>query len=81
MGVNIAGVTELAASSVNIRVQIKTRPGEQWAVGRAYNRLVKKHFDASSIEIPFQTTTVYFGEDKTGHAPPLRVEPLPPSGA
>ncbi len=79
--INIAGVTELAASSVNIRVQIKTRPGEQWVVGRAYNRLVKKHFDALNIEIPFPHTTIYFGEDKSGHAPPLRVESLPPAGA
>ncbi|MCP1330240.1 mechanosensitive ion channel domain-containing protein, partial [Halomonas sp. R1t4] len=37
----VAGVTALADSSVNIRVVIKTTPGDQWAVGRAYNRLVK----------------------------------------
>lgn len=72
--INIQGVTEFAASSVNIRVQIKTRPGEQWVVGRAYNRLVKKHFDAAGIEIPFPHTTIYFGEDKSGRAPPLRVQ-------
>ncbi|WP_407275329.1 mechanosensitive ion channel domain-containing protein [Halothiobacillus sp. DCM-1] len=79
--ISIPGVTDLAASSVNIRVQIKTRPGEQWAVGRAYNRLVKKHFDAAGIEIPYPHTTVYFGEDKSGHAPPLRVQNLPGSDA
>ncbi|MED5558207.1 MAG: mechanosensitive ion channel domain-containing protein, partial [Pseudomonadota bacterium] len=33
----VAGVTALADSSVNIRVVIKTTPGDQWAVGRAYN--------------------------------------------
>lgn len=77
----IAGVTTFAASSVNIRVQIKTRPGEQWAVGRAYNRLVKMHFDAAGIEIPFSTTTIYFGEDKSGHSAPLRVQSLPDGAA
>jgi small-conductance mechanosensitive channel len=64
--IQIPGVTELAASSVNIRVMIKTTPGDQWSVGRAYNRLVKIHFDAAGIEIPFPHTTIYFGEDKTG---------------
>lgn len=64
--IQIPGVTELAASSVNIRVMIKTTPGDQWSVGRAYNRLVKLHFDAAGIEIPFPHTTIYFGEDKTG---------------
>lgn len=64
--IQIPGVTELAASSVNIRVMIKTTPGDQWSVGRAYNRLVKLHFDAAGIEIPFPHTTIYFGEDKSG---------------
>jgi small conductance mechanosensitive channel len=65
----ISGVTALDTSSVNIRVRIKTTPGNQWRVGRAYNRLVKKHFDAAGIEIPFPHTTVYFGHDKDGSAP------------
>ncbi|WP_370642811.1 mechanosensitive ion channel domain-containing protein [Ectothiorhodospira sp. 9905] len=69
----VHGVTALADSSVNVRVRIKTTPGMQWAVGREYNRLVKRHFDAASIEIPFPHMTLYFGEDKTGQAPPARV--------
>lgn len=70
------GVTELADSCVNIRVRIKTTPGNQWAIGRAYNRLVKKHFDAAGIEIPFPHTTLYFGEDKAGRAPAANVRVL-----
>ncbi|WP_082830022.1 mechanosensitive ion channel domain-containing protein [Ectothiorhodospira sp. BSL-9] len=69
----VHGVTALADSSVNVRVRIKTAPGMQWAVGREYNRLVKRHFDAAGIEIPFPHMTLYFGEDKAGHAPPARV--------
>ncbi|MBY5983664.1 mechanosensitive channel protein [Halomonas sp. DP5Y7-2] len=65
----VAGVIALADSSVNIRVRIKTTPGNQWAIGRAYNRLVKMHLDEAGIEIPFPHTTVYFGEDKQGKAP------------
>ncbi|MDT0635564.1 mechanosensitive channel protein [Salinisphaera sp. W335] len=71
--INVAGVIALADSSVNIRVMIKTNPGSQWAVGRAYNRLVKIHFDAAGIEIPFPHLTMYFGEDRQGHAPPANL--------
>ncbi|MCP1366793.1 mechanosensitive ion channel family protein, partial [Halomonas sp. BBD48] len=42
-------------------------------VGRAYNRLVKMHFDAAGIEIPFPHTTLYFGENKDGTAPPAHL--------
>lgn len=71
----VHGVTALADSSVNIRVRIKTLPGTQWSVGRAYNRLVKLHLDAAGIEIPFPHLTLYFGEDKQGQAPamPMRM--------
>jgi len=72
----IHGVTELADSSVNVRVRIKTVAGSQWAVGRAYNRLVKRHFDAAGIEIPFPHMTLYFGEGKDGSAPPANLRLL-----
>jgi small conductance mechanosensitive channel len=82
--VEIPGVTALADSSVNIRVMIKTTPGDQWAVGRAYNRLVKKYFDQAGIEIPFPHTTLYFGVDKDGTAPAANLRVLeggrPPAG-
>lgn len=75
----VSGVTGLGDSSVNIRVRIKTTGGAQWAVGRAYNRLVKQHFDGAGIEIPFPHTTLYFGQDKDGTAPPARVQVTPPA--
>ncbi|MDX5445325.1 MAG: mechanosensitive ion channel [Zoogloeaceae bacterium] len=69
----VHGVTALADSSVNVRVRIRTLPGTQFATGRAYNRLVKRHFDAAGIEIPFPHMTLYFGEDKQGKAPPANL--------
>lgn len=72
----VHGVTELADSAVNVRIRIKTTPGAQWSIGREYNRLVKQHFDAAGIEIPFPHTTLYFGEDRAGHAPPANVRVL-----
>ncbi len=76
----VHGVTALADSSVNVRVRIKTLPGEQWGVGREYNRLVKRHFDAAGIEIPFPHMTLYFGEDKKGSAPPAHLQILHTNG-
>ncbi|ESR25512.1 mechanosensitive ion channel domain-containing protein [Lutibaculum baratangense] len=67
------GVTEFADSAVMVRARIKTRPGDQWAVGRAYNEILKEVFDEASIEIPFPHMTLWWGEDKKGDAPPLRV--------
>ncbi|MGB0903523.1 MAG: mechanosensitive ion channel domain-containing protein, partial [Mangrovicoccus sp.] len=47
------GVVGLADSSVNLRVRLKTRPGDQWAVGRAYTEAVKRALDERGVEIPF----------------------------
>jgi small conductance mechanosensitive channel len=34
------------------------------------------HFDAAGIEIPFPHTTLYFGQDKDGAAPPANLRML-----
>lgn len=47
------GVIALADSSVNVRARIRTKPGQQWAVGREYTQLVKEVFDERGIEIPY----------------------------
>ncbi|MEL6644870.1 MAG: mechanosensitive ion channel domain-containing protein [Pseudomonadota bacterium] len=47
------GVITLGDSAVNLRARIKTKPGQQWAVGRAYTALVKKALDRAGVEIPF----------------------------
>ena len=69
----VHGITEFGDNAVNLRVRIKTLPGMQWGIGRAYNRLVKLHFDAAGIEIPFPHRTIYFGVDKDGRAPPMQI--------
>ncbi len=63
------GVQSLGDNAVVLRARIKTRPGSQWGIGRSYNEIVKKRFDAAAIEIPFPQTTVWFGEAKQGAAP------------
>ena len=53
--------------------RLKTLPLKQWAVGREFNRRMKKRFDELGIEIPFPHLTLYQGQDKKGKAPPLFV--------
>ncbi|MFC7452311.1 mechanosensitive ion channel domain-containing protein [Insolitispirillum peregrinum] len=69
----IQGVDQFAASAVVIRARIKTKPGKQWRVGREFNRRMKKAFDRYGIEIPYNATTLYFGEDRNGQASPMRI--------
>ncbi|MCC5971338.1 MAG: mechanosensitive ion channel [Pararhodobacter sp.] len=70
---DIQGVTALGDSAVMVRGRIKTRPGMQWAVGRAFNEIIKEVLDEAGVEIPFPHMTVYMGQDKDGSAPPLNL--------
>jgi small conductance mechanosensitive channel len=70
---DVLGVDAFADSAVIIKARIKTAPIKQWSVGREFNRRMKKRFDEENIEIPFPHTTLYFGVDKAGTAPPARV--------
>ncbi|WP_209010964.1 mechanosensitive ion channel domain-containing protein [Labrenzia sp. PHM005] len=53
------GVINFGPSSIDIRARIKTLPGDQWSVGRAYNEYVKQVFDERNIEIPFPQVTYH----------------------
>ncbi|MER0239631.1 mechanosensitive ion channel domain-containing protein [Fulvimarina sp. MAC8] len=67
------GVQELADSAVVMRGRVMTKPGTQWGIGRAYRGIIKRMADERGIEIPFPHMTVWFGEDRKGNAPPIRV--------
>ena len=69
----VMGVDRFEDSAVIVRVRTKTKPLRQWAVGREFNRRMKKAFDARGIEIPFPHQTVYFGVAKDGTAPPAHL--------
>ena len=69
----VLGLDSFGASSVNIRVRLKTLPIKQWAVRREFQRRMKRAFDERGIEIPFPHQTVYFGTDKSGHAAAARI--------
>ena len=68
------GLQSFGDNAVVLRSRIKCAPGKQWAVGRAYNAILKRVFDERGIEIPFPHRTIYFGEDKEGSAPPAYLQ-------
>lgn len=69
----VFGVDKFDDSAVVIKARIKTKPIQQWNVGREFNRRIKHAFDARNIEIPFPHTTLYFGEGKDGTSPAANV--------
>ncbi|MBN1103396.1 MAG: mechanosensitive ion channel [Deltaproteobacteria bacterium] len=76
----VFGLDRFDDSAVVIRARLITKPLRQWALGREFNRRMKKVFDERGIEIPFPHRTVYMGEPKAGASAPLNVtmsEPRP----
>lgn len=71
--IEILGLDQFADSAVIIKARTKTKPIRQWAVGREFNRRLKKKFDEQDIEIPFPHVTLYMGQDKSGEAPAMNV--------
>jgi small conductance mechanosensitive channel len=72
----ILGLDQFGDSAVIIKARTKTKPIRQWAVGREFNRRLKKRFDQLDIEIPFPHTTLYIGQDKDGSKVPFDVNML-----
>jgi len=71
--IEILGLDRFADSAVIIKARTTTKPIKQWAVGREFNRRLKKVFDERDIEIPFPHLTLYPGQDKSGQAPPMNL--------
>jgi small-conductance mechanosensitive channel len=59
----VFGLDSFGDSALVIKARLKTKPIQQWTIGREYRRRLKIAFDAQNIEIPFPHTTVYWGED------------------
>jgi small conductance mechanosensitive channel len=61
--IEVFGLDEFGDSALVIKARFKTKPIEQWGVGREFRRRLKISFDKNKIEIPFPHTTVYWGEE------------------
>ena len=59
----IFGLDSFGDSALIVKGRIKTKPVEQWAVGREYRKRLKEVFDRENIEIPFPHRTIYWGEE------------------
>ena len=70
----VMGLDSFGDSAIIIKARTKTKPIQQWRIGREFNRRIKMKFDELNIEIPFPHQTIYFGKDKSGKSPALNVE-------
>ena len=66
----VAGVDAFMDSGVLIKARTKVRAGEQWKVGREFNRRIKRRFDELGIEIPVPQQKVSFAGSATEEPPP-----------
>jgi moderate conductance mechanosensitive channel len=64
------GVQSLGASSVAIRLVVKTEPSQQWAVERELRLRLKIALDEAGIEIPFAQQTVWLRHQGDHPIPP-----------
>ncbi len=65
---DVWGVQNLGPDAVDIRLVIKTTPGDQYKIGRELRARLKRAFDAEGIEIPFPQRTMWL---KNGDASTL----------
>ncbi|MGH7118075.1 MAG: mechanosensitive ion channel domain-containing protein [Acetobacteraceae bacterium] len=49
------GLDQFGASAVVIACRLRTGPAQRWAVGREFNRRMKRRFDELGIEMPYPT--------------------------
>ena len=67
---DVKGVQSLDPDAVLVRLMIKTRPGEQWAVSRELRERIKERFDVEGIEIPLPQRVVWHRTDPGAPVPP-----------
>jgi moderate conductance mechanosensitive channel len=63
------GVQNVSPTAVVLRLAVKTRPGEQWAAGRALRARLKTAFDEAGIATPQPVPGVWLTGGPTGGSP------------
>ncbi|MFO8067233.1 MAG: mechanosensitive ion channel family protein [Bacteroidales bacterium] len=61
--IEVFGLNDFGDSALVIKARLKTKPIQQWTVGREYRKRLKVAFDKNNIEIPFPHRTVYWGNE------------------
>ena len=79
------GVEQFGDFAVQLRIKMKTRPGQQFVIRRKANAMIKKAFDANGIKFAFPTVQVAGGSASDGIAAAaqqsLASAQPPPSGS
>ncbi len=65
----VLGVDSFDAAAVTIRLLIKTKPGDQWELGREFRRRVKLRFDAEGIAMPYPYRVAFADETPVRRRP------------
>ena len=60
--IEVVGLERFGESEIVIKARLKTKPGQQFVIGRAFRKRLKYAFDQQGIEIPFPHRTIYWGE-------------------
>ena len=56
--IEIPGLDQFGESAITVKARIRTLPGKQWPVQRAFNQRLKTAFEHAGIEIPFPHRTI-----------------------
>ncbi len=73
------GVQNFGDYGIELRIKMKTRPGEQFTMKRRAYVLIKKAFDEAGITIPVPTVSVREGESHAAAAARMVTAPKPQS--
>lgn len=64
----LQGIEQFGEYSINIRMKMMTKPGEQFVIRRKANAMIKKAFDENGIHFAFPTVQLAGGSDNSGSA-------------
>lgn len=68
----IMGVDRFTDNAMIYRARVKTKPGQQWTVGREYNRRIKDSFAKRGLEMPLPQQVVW---NRFPEGDPSKAEP------
>ena len=71
------GVQNFGDYGIELRIKMKTKPGEQFTMKRRAYVLIKKAFDEAGITIPFPTVHIREGESPAAAAAQMVTKPEP----
>ncbi|HVJ55985.1 MAG TPA: mechanosensitive ion channel domain-containing protein [Aliidongia sp.] len=78
--IELLGVTSYGLTGMQYQARLKTRPLQQWGVGREFNKRIKAAFEAAKIGMPAAVQTVNFTSDVMALAEKLGVPAPQPDG-